>query len=224
MSKNQMIEQLESRVFLSVSASMSHRTLIVHGSPRVANTINVKPDAADATKIDVTIANKRGATRNFSFPASVDVLRIFIVGGRRADTITVDTAITKPSRIWGGAGNDTITGGSGDDTIYGGAGNDLISGGLGNDLIFGGLGDETIGGGAGDDTLWGGAGNDSIIGGNGNDTLGGVFGINTLLGGPGSDRFVVRSLSGQTNDYNRKSPDFDVLKIVGNQKTGDSTP
>lgn len=229
MFSSEMFEQLESRVFLSANAFMAGHTLMVHSFPAVPNTINVTPDNTDVNNPKIAVAisatNKRGVTRtyNASFPTSLGIRRIFIQGGKGADTITVDPTITTPARIWGGAGNDTINGGGGNDTIYGGPGNDLLNGNGGNDLIFGGVGNDTINGGAGNDTLWGGVGADSISGGDGNDTLGGVLGVNTLMGGAGSDTFVVKTLTGQTNDYNPNAPDLDILKIVGNKQTGDST-
>jgi Ca2+-binding RTX toxin-like protein len=49
---------------------------------------------------------------------------MFILGGKGADDISVDSTITIPARIWGGAGNDTISGGGGHDLLSGGGGAD----------------------------------------------------------------------------------------------------
>nr|WP_198980737.1 calcium-binding protein [Herbaspirillum sp. ASV7] len=74
------------------------------------------------------------------------------------------------NRMYGMAGNDSLTGGQLADTIDGGEGNDYLSGSAGNDTLIGGEGDDRFDGGNGDDTLSGGKGNDRLDGGYGNDT------------------------------------------------------
>src|SRR5687767_3543665 len=50
--------------------------------------------------------------------------------GAGNDTIIVGAGINKPSTLYGGSGNDTITAGDVADTIYGNTGNDsIVSGG-----------------------------------------------------------------------------------------------
>ncbi|MEK7344353.1 MAG: hypothetical protein AAB176_01560 [Pseudomonadota bacterium] len=57
------------------------------------------------------------------------------------------------SKLWGLAGNDTLTGGTGADSLYGGSGTDSLLGGAGNDSLVGGTGADTLNGGAGNDTI-----------------------------------------------------------------------
>ncbi len=75
------------------------------------------------------------------------------------------------NRIYGAAGNDTITGDHGSDRLHGEAGNDTLSGGGGADQLFGGAGGDTLNGGIGDDRLHGGAGMDQLTGGGGHDSF-----------------------------------------------------
>ncbi|MEY2474398.1 MAG: hypothetical protein QOK28_3727 [Actinomycetota bacterium] len=98
------------------------------------------------------------------------------------DTVSIDSAITAPAVLVGGAGNDTLSSGSGDDQIQGNDGNDTLSGGAGVDDIDGGKGTDTITGGAADDTLGGGDGNDTYMFGPswGNDALDDSAGSETV--------------------------------------------
>ena len=91
------------------------------------------------------------------------------------------------NRIYGAAGNDTITGDHGSDRLYGADGNDTLMGGGGIDRLFGNGGDDTLNGGNGNDRLNGGTGMDQLTGGAGNDTfifnapLDGVTNVDTIL-------------------------------------------
>jgi myo-inositol-hexaphosphate 3-phosphohydrolase len=129
------------------------------------------------------------------------------------------TATTNPDRIFGNAGNDTIT-----STIANAGQNDLFDGGIGTDTLV-------ISGGTaltaltlniantsnqlsgisgllvqnfesfnfanflGNLNSTGSAGNDTITGGAGNDTLDGGAGINTLKGGSGDDTYIISTLT-----------------------------
>jgi len=84
-------------------------------------------------------------------------------------------------RIFGLAGNDTLTGGNGNDTLDGGSGSDRLSGDLGSDILIGG---------SGDDQLFGGADNDTLLGGDYDDTLKGGIEADRLVGGSGDDRLL----------------------------------
>ena len=116
------------------------------------------------------------------------------------------TTTSGDDRVYGYAGNETISGGDGDDSLSGGGGVDVIDGGTGVDTINGddgadtlrgGTGNDSINGGAGDDTLQGNEQNDSLSGGAGNDTLQGNEHNDTLYGDAGND-----SLDGGTgSDY-----------------------
>ncbi|MDD1462208.1 phytase, partial [Dolichospermum sp. ST_sed2] len=129
------------------------------------------------------------------------------------------TATTNPDRIFGNAGNDTIT-----STIANAGQNDLFEGGIGTDTLV-------ISGGTaltaltlniantsnqlsgisgllvqnfesfnfanflGNLNSTGSAGNDTITGGAGNDTLDGGAGTNTLRGGVGDDTYIISTLT-----------------------------
>ena len=139
-----------------------------------------------------------------------------VVGTFANDTITLDAA----AKVYGYAGNDTITGSEGNDTINAGAGADSVIAGLGNDTISlssgddyadGGDGKDTIIGGDGNDIIYGGAGNDRIghanseagddlfYGGDGNDEINGGAGKDTLYGEAGDD--LLRGNTGNDSIY-----------------------
>lgn len=95
-----------------------------------------------------------------------------------------DKVLTDIEKVFGGAGNDTITGGTGNDELHGGLGNDTLNGGGGNDTLSGDDGNDTLNGDAGDDifvesgldtsytaTVNAGAGDDAVNGGVGTDTM-----------------------------------------------------
>jgi Ca2+-binding RTX toxin-like protein len=143
--------------------------------------------------------NKQGLfwERNGSrFGPFADIDKIEIYGGSGDDTIRVEGTVSVPAKLFGEAGNDTLTGGSGNDMLHGGdgddelvatIGNDLLSGGAGNDLLRSGDGNDTLHGGDGNDDLRASKGNDLLYGDAGNDTLRGGQGNDTIHGGAGSD-------------------------------------
>src|SRR5262249_55951870 len=97
-------------------------------------------DTIQVTQTNGSIAIS-GVSQTFS---TASVGAIVIDGDQGNDIITVDAAISVPTWIYGGLGDDYIRGGSGVNHIYGGAGNDTIVGGSGSDVIFGGSGSNTI--------------------------------------------------------------------------------
>lgn len=175
-------------------------------------------DAADVISLNrvgnVYRVSVNDRTADFDV-AKVGLAEIF--AGAGDDVITLgDDAIA--SRIFAGAGNDTLRGGLGNDELYGEDGEDMLDGHGGNDLINGGDGDDYLMGGTGvdydpavlaagyfdRDTLLGGAGNDTLSGGldenildggAGNDLLNGSGSRDTLFGGDGND-----TLRGGGND------------------------
>src|SRR5262249_26826664 len=66
------------------------------------------------------------------------VTGIYFEGGQGDDKIVLDSSVTLPTTLKGGAGNDTIIGSKGRDLIIGGLGDDSLTGGTGEDTyVFG---------------------------------------------------------------------------------------
>ena len=77
-----------------------------------------------------------------------------IVDGREGnDTSTLDSPLSMPRVLYGGAGNDIITGGNGPGILLGGDGNDRLNAGNSRDILIGGTGSDTLQAGNGDDIL-----------------------------------------------------------------------
>jgi hypothetical protein len=93
-------------------------------------------------------------------------------------------------------GNNFVFAGDGNDTILGGQGVDVLNGNNDNDMIFGGQDEDIINGNNDNNTIFGGQQRDVINGGNGDNFLSGDLGEDTLTGGAGSDRFLLRDVSG----------------------------
>ncbi|WP_435008999.1 C39 family peptidase [Tundrisphaera lichenicola] len=127
----------------------------------------------------------------------------FIVGGERADQIASDADRDRPG--FDPVGNDTVVGSGGDDSIWGGRGRDTLYGGDGNDYLSGQQDDDNLNGGAGDDTILGEAGNDVIAGNEGNDKL---YGDGQLDTNSGNDKLY----GGPGNDQLWGGPGDDLLK------------
>jgi Ca2+-binding RTX toxin-like protein len=87
-----------------------------------------------------------------AFPAA-GITQILMELGDGNDRATIDSRITIPALLDGGAGNDTLQGGGGDAILIGGAGNDVLYGGLGHNLMIGGTGANRIAGGNAGDIL-----------------------------------------------------------------------
>jgi hypothetical protein len=91
-------------------------------------------------------ANAGMTAPNDLFPDVVfkQVEKLIVNAGEGADVITgagtFGTTAVYPGvmRLYGGAGNDTITGGSNADHIYGGSNNDTMDGAAGNDTFYSG--------------------------------------------------------------------------------------
>src|SRR4051794_41008981 len=125
------VETLEQRSLLS--ASLHGSELQVSGTSK-PDLITVYYDAKDSSKLDVKI---RTTVTQFN-AADVTTLRIDGLGGD--DRILINSAhgqVKLATRIYGGAGDDSITGGSGRDRVYAGVGDDSVSGESGNDILYG---------------------------------------------------------------------------------------
>jgi Ca2+-binding RTX toxin-like protein len=149
-------EPLEGRRFLSAApapAIDAGGVLQVVGTNK-SDVIVVELDAADATKLDVTV---NGTMTQFE--ASSVTGGVHVVGGNGADDCQVHEATAGEFTL-----AVTMEGGNGKDHLVGGSGADNLSGGNGKDDLDGGAGDDTIDGGRGKDHLVGGAGADHFTG------------------------------------------------------------
>jgi uncharacterized protein YkwD len=129
------VEGMEDRACPSATAVLGNRILTVQGS-----------SGNDVIAVGASGAYITAAGKSF---AAAGVDRIVVVAEGGNDRVTINEAVTKPTRIFGGAGSDTIYGGSGADEIYGGAGTDQVYGRGGADVIYGGPGTDTLDGGPG---------------------------------------------------------------------------
>ena len=164
--------------------------------------------------------------------ANTSLIQVF--GQSGDDTITLNEAngALPAARLFGGAGNDTLTGGSGADQLFGQSGNDTLLGKGGTDLLFGGDGNDTLTGGDGDDQVFGEAGNDRMIWNPGDDTdlFEGGDGIDTaeVNGGNGAETFTVTA-NGTRVRFDRLDPapfSLDIgttENLVVNMNGGDDT-
>jgi Ca2+-binding RTX toxin-like protein len=147
---------------------------------------------------------------------SAGVTTIEIRLGPQDDRVTVNPAVSVATRLFGEAGNDSLSGGGGDDLLDGGIGSDTLAGQGGRDsadysartapvsLSLNGNADdgeagegdnvandvEILTGGAGDDQLAGNDADNALLGNAGNDMLGGGSGNDQLDGGAGDDRLA----------------------------------
>lgn len=197
------VEALERREMMAANLMAdlySNGVLRIEGTER-SDTIVVRQinNQISVDGINIRFNGSNVARVNASQVSSIDVIAL---GGDdkiwlNSDSVRGQQHLNKPSRIWGGDGNDQIVGGSAADVIYGGAGNDKIWGHFGNDTIwgesgnddlYGNQGNDTLHGGLGNDRMWGGENNDRLFGGDGNDELMGGSGDDDLYGGNGDDR------------------------------------
>lgn len=158
------VESLEGRTMFAAdpSAVLLNGMLEITGTRR-SEAIEVSLDAADATKVNVSIDG--ALFQQFDLAA---ITSVRVSGGNGHDVISV-IGLTVASELSGGNGKDTLTSGAGDDVLMGGNGRDIMSSGAGNDRLDGGNGVDTIDAGDGDDTIDGGRGRDLLTGGLGAD-------------------------------------------------------
>ncbi len=153
-------ESLEPRLALAVGQTYGTWSITGDSDPTHPNdTILVDRNPANAAQLRAIV---NGVVVGTIRESRVTTIRIF--GGAGNDTITV--SIPGNTRIKtilnGGTGNDTITGGNGSDTIRGGQGNDTLCGGRGKDTLRGGAGQNAVDGGAGIDAFYGTQANDRV--------------------------------------------------------------
>ena len=113
------------------------------------------------------------------------------------------------AKLFGGAGNDTLTGGSGGDQLFGQAGNDTLEGRGGIDVLFGGTENDILTGGDADDQAFGESGDDRMIWNPGDDTdlNEGGAGVDTVEvnGGNGAEEFTATA-NGARVRFDRLNP------------------
>jgi Ca2+-binding RTX toxin-like protein len=211
--------ELDVRLVPAVTATYdpATTTLTVQGDG-TSNTIMFSRDAAGQILVNNGTVAIAGGT-----PTVINTSLIVANGQGGNDTIRLDESNgTLPAaKLFGGAGNDTLTGGSGNDQLSGDAGNDVLFGGAGADLLLGGDGYDTITGGRGDDTALMGAGNDTFVWnpGDGSDTVEGQAGADTLLfnGANIAEQFDV-SANGQRVRFTRDIGNI-VMDLNGVERT-----
>ena len=149
-------------------------TLVIVGTGG-ADALTLRPYRQWATGrilVAVELRTPAGLVRRTVVPAG-GVLQFSLISvnmGGGNDSLN-GTAMNRPFRVAGGAGNDTLRTGSAADVIFGDDGADVIYAGAGNDIVIGGGGADVIRGDAGNDLLAGGLGADAVNGGAGNDML-----------------------------------------------------
>ena len=185
---------------------LTGRSLRVNGGSG-SDTITLDRDG------DTITATVNGQSADYD-AGDVDLLEIFAGDGDDAVLLGRDAPNT---RIFGGAGDDTLAGGYGNDELLGQDGDDVLDGSGGNDSIDGGDGDDYLMGGTdldyADDVVTGGFyDRDTLLGGAGNDTLSGGRDANDLQGGDGDD-LLNGSGSRDTLDGGTGS---DLLRGYGN--------
>ncbi|HEX4793217.1 MAG TPA: calcium-binding protein [Humisphaera sp.] len=205
LSQNQFaVERLESRRRLSAAALRSG-LLTIRGDFHLASAITVDK-SSDQLSINViaTSVDRHGVTNTLtkSFPLSLGITNISILGSPKGDTISVgqnSAGFAIATLITAGGGNDTVTcgaeddviiGNSGDDVINAGDGNNTVRGFSGNDIITTGSGNDRVDGGAGNDVISTGDGQDIIVAGGGNDSVDGGAGDDLIFGGNGRDTLL----------------------------------
>jgi hypothetical protein len=135
-----------SKVSIITDPCDSTKTAVEIDGTNNNDTIAVTKSGSAQGKVVVKINNVVKGT--FSFTGGIVV---HALSGN--DNISIDSAITRQTLIFGEAGNDTVSGGGGSDVIVGGDGNDKLTGNAGRDLLFGGNNSDSLNGGADDDLL-----------------------------------------------------------------------
>lgn len=195
-----LIENLEGRKYMTVTANLNGDTLLIQGD-RYNNFIQIDFVCTEKEEAPwaVTVRNQGGVIGTFEFD---DTKRILVNASSGNDVVIINNdldydwqdgenrqhfAKAISATLNGGDGNDYLIGGGGNDILNGGNGSDTLQGMDGRDSLSGGAGADQLMGGGGDDVLYGGAGNDFLNGGIGNDFLSGGSGFDVAVGGGGFD-------------------------------------
>ncbi len=208
------LETLENRQMLS-TVTLVDGTLVVQGNPNSANQLDVHTASGK-----VWAVTNGGTSQKF---VTSTVRQIRIIGGEKADDVSVDASVRIPVYVQTGNGNDTIQTGDGNDTISSGNGRDEIHSGGGADVVDSGNGDDLIESGGGDDRVDGGNGSDTFFPGKGNDIVKAESGDDSVHGGAGHDRIwlgVGRDWAGDISSKDKVYSDKD--DTVESSDVGDS--
>lgn len=141
-------------------------------------------DLSDSATVTVTVEPDAGSGGG-NPPSGGDYVLLEGTGG--ADLLDV-SGDTRPHRILGLDGNDTLNGGAAGDILDGGGGHNTMDGGAGDDVILGGSGYNRYHGGSGIDTLRGTDGDDMI-------RIYAMTGIEVIAGGAGNDTLYTGNSS-----------------------------
>ncbi len=200
-----LIEAIEHRVMLAVTASFSGGVLTVTGDS-LDNTIVVNQSGVGSL-----LVNGGAVAITGGIPTVGNTTRIDIFGLAGNDILSLDetNGALPPAILRGGTENDALTGGSGADQLFGEAGDDVLLGKGGIDSLFGGTENDTLTGGSGDDQVFGEAGNDRTIWNPSDDTDLNEGGSETdtveVNGGNGAEQFTVTA-NGTRVRFDRISP------------------
>jgi len=150
----------------SIRATVVGGTLEVTGTPS-ADRIALRLSRTLPHRLQLDLGDNGSADRTFALGSFA---RIDVEAGGGNDRIRIDDrngsfTRSKPTRLNGGPGDDTLTGGAGNETLIGGDGNDVIDGNGGVDNVGLGNGNDTFlwDPGDGSDVLRGGAGADTLV-------------------------------------------------------------
>jgi Ca2+-binding RTX toxin-like protein len=172
----------------------------------LGNSIAVSRDAAGTIRVNNGAVTVLGGTATV---ANTNSIRVF--GQAGDDTITLDESngALPPALLFGGTGNDALTGGSGNDMLFGQSGNDTLLGKGGSDFLFGGAGNDVLTGGDADDQVFGQGGDDRMIWNPGDDTDlfegGDNFDTAEVNGGGGAEVFTATA-NGARVRFDRLDP------------------
>ena len=170
----------------ALTADVADGALRISGA-QSSETIALRLSAIDRNQLQVDVGDNGVA--EFSFDLNT-FETIDVRAGNGNDTVRIDQAngpftTTKPTRLSGGNGDDTLIGGSGAEVFDGGNGDDLVDGNQGADIAFLGRGNDTF--------VWDqGDGSDVVEGGRGFDTqVFNGFGANEILAATASGGRVL---------------------------------
>jgi Ca2+-binding RTX toxin-like protein len=178
---------------LTVSGDGADNSIVI--SRNAAGTILVNNGAIAVTGGTPTVANTA-------------LIRVVGLGGNDVITLSEVNGALPAARLFGGAGNDTLSGGSGNDQLFGQGGNDTLLGRGGFDLLFGGSEYDTMTGGDADDQVFAQGGNDRMIWNPGDDTdlNEGGAGVDTVeVNGGGGEQFTTTA-NGSRVRFDRVTP------------------